>query len=123
LLNYTFYINDGGSGADFTYQAIVTDWSGGLLGGAAHAGPSTILFASTDDTYVGNGTFEAITVNIPDGGLTLTPGDTYFMGLTTLTGADKIPPTGPGVPDSGSAMALMATALTGLCGIARRFRK
>jgi hypothetical protein len=81
-------------------------------------------FATTPgDTYTvsfwqyagGGGYFQRISSN---GDTT----DTGGNGIDTLVYAGRgLPPTT--VPDAGSSMALMATALTGLCGFARRMRK
>jgi hypothetical protein len=63
---------------------------------------------------------DVATADAPDGVL--------FGANPWIGGSESIPWTtiyapSNGAPDSGSSLALMATTLTGLCGIARRFRK
>jgi hypothetical protein len=122
LTSFTFYINDNGDGANFPYQGLVTDWSGSLVGGASHAAPNNILFAGAVETYVGDGTFQAITINIPDGGLDMTAGNAYFLGLTSEPGSQVLPPIGPGAsPDAGSSMLLLGLGLSGIAAMRRWF--
>lgn len=127
LLDFTFFINDFGGGAGFSYQAFVMTWSGSsLLGGSSsNQTGSTILYASNPLAFVGDGTAQAVTSVIGGGGLTLTAGNSYLFGLTTL-GAQAVPPTGPGidrVPDSGSMALMLALGLGSMALLRRRMIK
>ncbi len=136
LLSYTFYITDSLNNAGpsdgvagLPYQGIVTPWNAtagnGMFGGADHPAPTSLLFVSPVASYTGDGNFEAITINIPDGGLSVTPGDAYFMGLSSLANGSLLPPTGPGsaVPDAGSSMLMLSASLGGIAALRRRFSK
>jgi hypothetical protein len=123
LYDFTFFINDNGGGANFLYQAFVMTWSGSLIGGdAVDQSGSSIIYASNPLSYVGNGTVQAITSSIGGGGLTLTAGNNYLFGLTTL-GADIVQPTGPGVPDTGSTALLVTLGLGAMAMLRRRTSK
>lgn len=122
LLDFTFYIKDyAGEDNSFSYQAFVMTWSGAsLLGGSSSDQTgSTVVYASTPLTYVGTDALQTITSSIGGGGLTLTEGDYYLFGLTTL-GAHAVPPVGPGVPDQASSVFLLVLGLGGIVAFRRR---
>jgi hypothetical protein len=122
LNDFTFYI-EGDAGYTFSYQPFVMTWSGTLFGGGSvDESGSSIIYASNPVTYLGDGSMTAVEAVIGGGGLTLTPGDSYLIGFTTL-GADVVVPTGPGVsaPDAASSALLLSFAIGGLAVLRRRF--
>jgi hypothetical protein len=85
LENFTFYL-EASSSVHLQIQAQVYNWSGNLLGGAAPQGAvGSALFTSTPINFVGNGSFEAITVTT--GGTTLIAGNPS-VALFTISGPD-----------------------------------
>lgn len=108
LNDFTFFVNDFGTGSTIMYQAFVMTWTGGLhTGTSSDQSSSTLLYASNPLAYVGNGSFQAVTSTI-EGGLSLTAGNSYLIGLTTL-GSNVVPPTGAShVPDQTSSAVLLA---------------
>jgi len=121
LKDFTFFISDFGSGSNTTYQAFVMTWSGGLhTGTSSDQSSSTLLYASDPLAYVGNGSFQAVTSTI-EGGLSLTAGNSYLIGLTTL-GTNVVPPTGSShVPDQTSSAMLLALGAGVVVAGRRRF--
>jgi hypothetical protein len=74
--------------ANLTVQGIVGPWSGNLLGGNPSQGLSSLSYTGPDQIFSSpGGVFAPITVTIP-GGVPVTPGDNYFMGLT-LSGTSE----------------------------------
>jgi len=124
LLDFTFYIRDyAGQDNSFSYQAFVMTWSGSsLLGGSSsNQTGSSIIYASNPTTYVGTDALQAITSSIGGGGLSLTAGNYYLFGLTTL-GADAVRPVGPGVnvPDSAHSILLLTLGFGVIVALRRR---
>jgi len=118
LMSFSFFLQ--GSEAPFSVQAFVMTWDGGLIGGEAHdESTATILYASEPFTFTpngaawGSGTWEEVTANIGGGGLPLTPGGDYLIGLSTL-GVDELVPHGPGVPDAACSLLLIGLGLVSL---------
>ncbi len=128
LTSFSFFLQ--GSDAPFSVQAFAMTWDGGLIGGEAHDESSaTILYASEPFLFTpngaswGSGTWEEVTVTIGGGGLALTAGDDYLIGLSTL-GVSQLVPTGPGIsaPDATSTLALLGVTLGALVLLQRRLR-
>lgn len=123
LLDFTFYIKDyAGEDNSFSYQAFVMTWSGSLFaGGPRNQTGSSIIYASNPTTYVGTDALQAITSSIGGGGLSLTAGNHYLFGLTTL-GANAVPPVGPGVnvPDSAHSILLLTLGFGVIVALRRR---
>jgi hypothetical protein len=85
LTDFTFYII-ADPGTSISAQGEVYNWSGSLLGGNPPQGVSGMaLFTSSSFNYIGNGSFQAVTVTIP-GGLAVTPGQQIVMDLMALGG-------------------------------------
>lgn len=127
LLDFTFYVKDyAGEDNSFSYQAFVMTWSGSsLLGGSSsNQNGSSIIYASNPLTYTGTDALQAITSSIGGGGLSLTEGNYYLFGLTTL-GATAVPPVGPGVnvPDQANSILLLTLGLGAITAVRRRFAK
>jgi hypothetical protein len=129
LLSFSFFLQ-GGNDGPISFQAFAMTWDGSLIGGQPHdESNATILYASQPINYtpngasLGSGDWQEITVNIPQGGLALTGGDDYLIGLSTL-GVDQLVPTGPGssVPDAASTLALLGVAFGGLVVFRRRLQ-
>lgn len=126
LDSFSFYLQGGDDGS-YDIQAFVMTWSGGLIGGESHdESHASILWASQPFLYtpnnasLGSDVWQEVTANIPDGGLSLTAGDDYLIGFSTL-GVQYLPPVGPGsnVPDTASSLVLLGAALAGLAGLRR----
>jgi VPDSG-CTERM motif len=85
LDSYTFYIE---GSATLTMQGIVGPWGGSLFGGSSPQGTTSISYTGADQVYSSSGGgFVPVTVTIP-GGVAVTPGAAYFMGLT-ISGASE----------------------------------
>lgn len=128
LTSFSFFLQ--GSDAPFSVQAFAMTWNGGLIGGEAHdESAATILYASEPFTFTsngaawGSGTWEEVTATIGGGGLALTAGDDYLIGLSTL-GVGELTPTGPGIsaPDTTSTLVLLGVALGAIVLLQRRLR-
>jgi hypothetical protein len=105
LQSFTFYVTDFTPGDTLTFRAAVYAWSGSLLGGDASPQGATgsALYTSSNQVFVDNGGFQAVTVNT--GGVSLTPGAPYVVLLTT-TGSG-------GSTDIGTSLGLYELGLTG----------
>ena len=81
LLSFTFYLTDFTPGDVLTYQAAVYAWSGSLQGGNGPQGAVGPALYTSDQVFVDNGSFQAVTINT--GGVSLAPGGAYVVLLTT----------------------------------------
>jgi hypothetical protein len=85
LDDFTFYV-DGEVGVSLSMKAFVWSWSGPLQGNGGQATGTPLYLSSTSIPFSGTGVFQAVTINT--GGVTLTPGSDYVIGLTISDPAD-----------------------------------
>jgi len=85
LDDFTFYLN-GEVGVSLSMKAFVWSWSGPLQGNGGQATGAPLYLSSTSIPFSGTGAYQAITIDT--GGVTLTPGSDYVIGLTISDPAD-----------------------------------
>lgn len=85
LTRFDFYISSGIEQST-SFKPFVMEWDGPLQG--TGGGGDAMVWLGSSVSLLGTGAFQQVTINVPLGAATLTPGMQYIIGLTVTDPAD-----------------------------------